>query len=340
MNISVLIPHFRNGKVTAYAIYKILEHSKNHKVEIIVVDNGSKDGSAKYIEPFIEQIKYVPYNEDFISSHGIAFDYVLMNGLLSNDWFITMESDSFPETDDWIDYYEKLINDGYDCAGSYLRLSGGSYIHPCGTLYSKKNWVAAKRYCESIEYTYFPNMAMKDGFASHLMIHNSILDDVLYKPEDYIDVSSSYIGLTKEQMLEKARFYSMTNNPFHNGMGKNQESVNTYGGRTIETEIDNVILDNKRKLIFRVGAEPGQWLSWWHYATNRKTFRVPTDIKWIEGQENVQQEYTLMESGVKHIWAGTAYQDMKDTPLHAIYVFKENYINNLYNSLPENKKVK
>lgn len=340
MDISILIPHFRNGKVTAVAISKILEHSKRHNVEIIVIDNGPEDGSIKYLLPFSESITIINKKDGYLSSHGIAFDQVLNDGKVSNDWFITMESDSFPVDDYWIDYFENAITFGFECAGSHLTLSGGTYIHPCGTLYKKSNWELAKKYCNSIDYTYFPNMAMKDGFASHLMIHNSIINDVLYTPDDYIELSSSYVGLSKEEMLNKAKFYSSTNQPFHNGMGKNNESVKTYGHRTLFSEAGNVILDNKRKLIFRVGAEPGQWFSWWHYAGNHRIKEIPTETKWIDGKENIQQEYTLSEAGVKHIWAGTAYKDMKDTSLHDVYLFKEKYIDDLYNSLPEYQKIK
>jgi len=142
MKFSILIPHYKTGKMTAYCIHKILKHRGNHEVNIIVVDN-SNDGSEEYFMPFAEKFGthewcdgwYIPYPSDIMQSHGLAFDYALENVPNITPYFITLESDSYPIDDSWLDYYENLINEGYDMAGSYLRLSGGQYIHPAGAMY-------------------------------------------------------------------------------------------------------------------------------------------------------------------------------------------------------------
>ena len=48
----------------------------------------------------------------------------------------------------------------------------------------------------------------------------------------------------------------------------------------------------------------------------------------------------LNEAGIKHIWAGSSYLDMKDTDFNDVYEFKSKLIEELYNSLPDNQKIK
>src|SRR5574343_497018 len=149
MKISILIPHYKVGKITAYSISKIIQHKGIHEVDIIVIDNNPGDGSSEYFKPFEPDITYIPYPKDKLQSHGIAFNYALDNGYVHTDYFITLENDSFPVKDGYLDYYEKIINAGMDAAGSILELSGGCYMHPCGALYTTSVYFEAKKYYES-----------------------------------------------------------------------------------------------------------------------------------------------------------------------------------------------
>lgn len=340
MKFSILVPHYKNGKATAHCIYKLIQHKGRHDIDIIVINNHFGDHSVDYFAPLLEHCTYLVYPKDKFQSHGIAFDYILLNDLVKTNYFITLESDSYPTEDNWLDGYENYINNGVDCAGSVLGLSGGTYIHPCGAMYSKDVWHEAKEYCEGIKYTYFPNMNRIGNFDYHLMVHNNVLEKVLSHPSDFFDLASGYKGLSKEKMLDRAYHYSPTNNPFHNGMGKANESINTYGQRNFKTEVPNILLDNKPKLILRVGYEPGQWLSYFLFATGKNVISIPTEVKWIEGRENQQQEYTEMDNGFRHIWAGSSYLDMKNTEYNDVYEFKKNQIDELYNSIPEKYKIK
>lgn len=336
MKFTILIPHYKSGKATAYAISKLLEYKGKHEIEIFVIDNGNGVGS-EYLKPFAKNMKYQMYPSDRLQSHGIAFDFVLP--YVKTDWFITMESDSFPTQDNWLDYYEKLINEGYDGAASVLKLSGGIYGHPCGSLYRKEIWQEAKWYCNNVRYAYFPNMSLKHGFACHLMVHESIVEQVMKAPYDFIEPADDYIDLDREGFLKKMMHYSPVVAPFHSGLGMNDESVKTYGQRNEESEVPNILLDNKRKLINRVGYEPGAWLYYYQLAKGKKIFSIPTEVKWLPNKENQQQEYTRMENGFTHIWAGSSYLDMKGTDANDVYEFKHNQIESLYNSLPEHQKI-
>jgi len=337
MNFSILIPHFKS-KITAYAIHKILENQWKHEVEIVIIDN-SNDESVKYLYPYRGKVGYITYPKDRIQSHGCAFDYALELGLVTNEYFITLESDSFPVKENWLDLYEKCINEGYETGASLLQLSGGEYGHPCGAFYKTSIWNEAKEYCDNIEYSYFPNMSYSFGFNCHLMIHNSVIDSVLETPEDYIELANDYKGLSKEEMLAKRDYYKPVVAPFHNGMGKLNETLATYGRRCPKTQMPNILLDGKPKLINRIGYEPGQWFFYWQLAMKKKVIIFPTETKWLPNRENQQQEYTETANGLRHIWCGSSYLDMKESDPF-VYKFKHNQIEELYNSLPENLKIK
>lgn len=342
MNFSVLIPHFKS-KITAYSVAKFIEYAEGEDVEIIVIDNSYPHDSIKHLAPFRGNIKIYTDLSDQISSHGIAYDRVVP--LLQNQWFITAESDSFP-TKPYLNYYKAIItqmkSEGvgkYEAAGSKLKLSGGEFVHTCGALYNTFLWRDAMAYCKKMPYTYFPNMSNFNGFASHLMVHDDILNDFLSEPEDFIELSDSYKPYSAELAMKKARWYKPVVGPFHNGCGNNHEYLNTYGFRTIESEAKNILLNNKLKLINRVGSEPGQWLSYYMAACGMSVFEIPTETKWMNGRVNQQQEYTLNEAGIKHIWAGSSYLDMKGTEMNDVYEFKHNQVDELYNSLPDHQKI-
>lgn len=339
---SILIPHFKS-KITAYSVAKFIEYAEGKDIEIIVIDNSYPHDSIKLLAPFRGNIKIFTDLSDQISSHGIAYDRVIP--YLKHQWFITAESDSFP-VGPYIQYYKSIITQyksagigKYDAAGSKLKLSGGEFVHTCGAIYNTFLWRDAMDYCRKTPYTYFPNMSYYHGFESHLMVHNDILNDFLAEPEDFIELGSSYKPYSAELAMNKARWYSPVVGPFHNGCGNNNEYLQTYGFRTIESEAKNILLDNKHKILNRIGMEPGQWLSYYMAACGKSVFEVPTETRWMEGRVNEQQEYTLNEAGIKHIWAGSSYLDMKGTAMNDVYEFKHNQIEELYNSLPEHQKI-
>jgi hypothetical protein len=340
MTISILIPHYAVGKICAYSISKILENKGRHDVQIVVIDNNPLDGSAKYLEPFRNQITYVTYPPNRLQSHGIGINYLLEEGFVRNEWFITLENDAFPISENFIDYYENLIHLGYDAAVSMMKLSGGYYGHGCGALYSKSLWKEVNTFVKSIPYTYFPNMAMKSGFATHLMIHNKILDEVLDSPNDWIELADGYKGLTKQQMLDKAKYYSETTNAFHCGMGGAQEDIKTYGFRSAESDAPHILVQDARKIINRLGYEPNQYLYYYMVKTGKKIFEIPTQTKWMPNREHQQQEYSLTESGIKHLWAISSYTERGSKDVEDVYELKRNQPEILYNTLPEHQKIK
>lgn len=342
MQITVLIPHYKTGKMTAYTLSKLLEFKGNHDVKIVVIDNNAGDGSAEYLTPFLNEVCYCQYPKEVLQSHGVAYNFALENGMVDTPYFITLESDSFPTRPNWIYYYKDLIDNGCDMAASYLKLSGGSFGHPAGALYKKSLWEEMKQYCDSMPYSYFPNMAMRDNFPMHLMVHDRILDQFLENPDDWIELSSGYKPYSRKLAEEKLLHYSPTCGPFHDGRGGLQESIKTFGDRWTISEVPYAIYGEGEKwpkIIGRIGMEPGQALYYYAMAKKKKVFSIPTEVHWLPGKENQQQEYTLNEAGIKHLWAISAYHDYTPESERDVAKLKQSIPDQLYETLPPNQKI-
>jgi hypothetical protein len=334
---TIIIPHYKT-KITAYTVFKILEHSKLRDIRIIVVDNSNGEG-IEYLKPLEEHLIILTYPPHLMQSHGIAYDFAM--SIVRTEWFICLESDSYPTKDGWLDYYDKIIEDGYDGAGSLLWQSGGEYMHPAGALYRKSIWKEAEAYTDSIEYAYFPNMAVKDasGFGYHLMVKVNLMYDFMRNPHKYINLHHSYGDGGMATLVKKLEDYKPVTGVFHNGMGNSQEELGTYGMRDINSEPGQILLDYKDDLIFRVGLEPGQFFHYWQLAMGKKLFYIPTEIKWLPNRVNQQQEYTLTENGVRHEWGVTSYHNCVAEQLNDIISYKASRMNELYESLPKEYKL-
>ena len=341
MDITFILPHFKTGMITAYAVAQLVKFKGRHNIKILVVDN-SHDESINHIllTDLRHECTVVDYPKDKLQSHATAYNHCLKLGYVHTEYFITVESDSFPTEDNWLDYYEKLIEDGYDAAGSLLNLSGGFFLHVCGAMYKQSLWKEMEEYCESVPYVYFPNMAMKDGFAHHLMVRRGFLDEFTENPGKYVTLHESYVGKSPSEIILRSYDYEPICHTFHFGMGRSQESYLTYRFRTIESEAKNVLFDGSEdNLIYRAGAEPGQLFGSWMLANGYKLKYIPTKVQWMPNRENQQQEYTLMENGFRHEWAISAYEGCEAPDLQDIVQFKHNRMQSLYDSLPENYKL-
>lgn len=322
MVITILIPHFKTVDMTTYTVNQLVKFKGKHKQKIIVIDNSGDCPS------FGTNAKVLRYPQDRMQSHGIAFDFAMPH--VTTEYFITIESDSFP-TRDWLDYYENLINEGYDAAGSIMKLSGGIYMHPAGAMYKTSDWLEASQV--KYPYTYFPNVSTKGEpvFAYHLMVHNSFAERFAADPEfQGIELHHGYKYFTTEQRLKRATDYEPSTGVFHNGMGMAEEWLSTYGKRTAESDASQIGPEDKGGIIHRVGYEPGQWFHYYMVSQGKRIFEIPTEVKWMQGRENQQQEYTLMENGFKHLWGVTAYHDCESPELMDVINFKRKQAQELF----------
>lgn len=343
MRISAILPHYKTWKMSFYTIHQLLKCRGRHQMDIFVVDNNPADGTAENLKFFGDKIKVVPYPSNLLQSHGIAYDWIIPH--LRTEVFATIESDSYPtkENGEWIDWIELLVKDGYDSAGSVLDLSGGQFVHTAGAFYKKSVWQKAKRYVDNMEYFYLPNVAMKDGFPCHLLIHQSVYEQFRANPELFITLSDEYRNQSLPAFFDKKmkEYEPIGRGVFHNGAGRSQEAYSTYRERNLISARDEqeVLMDNKFPFIMRMGYEPGQFFCYWMLANKHKVYSIPTETVWMPNRENQQQEYTITEAGFKHLWAVTAYSDATDPGLMDIIERKKNLMEELYNSIPANERI-
>lgn len=342
MRISIILPHYKTWKMSFYTIHQLLKCRGRHQLDIFVVDNNPEDGTAENLKFFGDKIRIFPYPADRMQSHGIAYDWIIPH--LRTELFVTIESDSFPTVDNWLDWYELLDKEGYDSAGSCLELSGGQFVHTAGAFYKKSIWQKAKRYVDEVQYLYFPNIAMKDGFPCHLMVHKSVHQQFIEGAGNLITLAPEYLKDGPEMapfyMGKKlAEYLPIARGVFHNGIGNNDESYYTYAQRNVVTEREHVLLDNKKPLIWRMGEEPGQFFNYWMLANKHNVYAILTETIWMPNRQQQQQERTIMENGFVHLWAVTAYNDATDPELMDIISYKKQVMEDHYNSIPAKERI-
>src|SRR3954464_1854143 len=222
MTISIILPHYKTWKMSFYTIHQLLKFRGRHQLDIFVVDNNPSDGTAENLKFFGDQIRILPYPADKMQSHGIAYDWAIPH--LRTEVFATIESDSYPTSTDWCDWIDLLVKEGYDSAGSCLELSGGQFVHTAGAFYKKSIWQKAKRYVDNVEYYYYPNVAMKDNFPCHLMVHKSVQQQFVEGAGSLISLAPEYLKDGREMVpfylgKKLAEYWPIGRGVFHNGIG-------------------------------------------------------------------------------------------------------------------------
>lgn len=114
----------------------IRKHSNAYDLEIIVIDNGSKDGSLDYLKSLswirlVERPEEGP--ENWPNNVFTSWDRGLEDA--TGDYYVSMHSDVFVKADDWLDPFLATI-----CATSNAVASGSGKLkveHPLYTLQKK-----------------------------------------------------------------------------------------------------------------------------------------------------------------------------------------------------------
>lgn len=116
--VSICIPHWQVEGLITVCLRAIRKQSRNYAVEVIVVDNGSKDGSLEYLRGLkwirlIERPEETPGN--WPSNVFTAWDCGIRAA--SAPYFITMHSDVILKSDTWLDPYLNRIGANPRVAG-------------------------------------------------------------------------------------------------------------------------------------------------------------------------------------------------------------------------------
>ncbi len=116
--ISVCIPHWQVKYYIVLCMRSIRKHSRNYDLEMIIVDNGSRDESLEYLRSLpwirlIERPEESPVN--WPMNVFSAWDAGIKEA--TGDYFITMHSDVFVKRDDWIDPFLREMGQDPSVAG-------------------------------------------------------------------------------------------------------------------------------------------------------------------------------------------------------------------------------
>lgn len=117
--ITICIPHWQVERYIKVCLRSIRKHSQNYDIEVIVVDNGSKDESIDYLRT-LQWIRLIERPEEVHTNWPrnvfTAWDCGLKEA--TGDYYITMHSDVFIKADDWLKPFLKTIQSGPTVAAS------------------------------------------------------------------------------------------------------------------------------------------------------------------------------------------------------------------------------
>ena len=117
--ISVCIPHWQAGLYMTLCLRSIRKHSAKYDLEVIVVDNGSRDESLSYLRR-VPWIRLLERPEERPTNWPVnvftAWDLGLT--VATGDYFLSMHSDVFVRSDDWLDPFLREITAGPAVAGT------------------------------------------------------------------------------------------------------------------------------------------------------------------------------------------------------------------------------
>lgn len=127
IKLSVVIPVYNQEDLIVRAIESV---PKRDDVEIIVVDDGSTDGTGKAIrdniDKFSDNLKVIWLRKN----HGVA--NALNNGLreIQGEYYVALGSDDYFYTDRLNDFIDNDLNDKVDMVYFCLERNDGSLIEP------------------------------------------------------------------------------------------------------------------------------------------------------------------------------------------------------------------
>jgi hypothetical protein len=117
--ISVCIPHWQVRDMLSICLRSIRKHSRKYDLEVIVVDNGSRDDSLDYLRS-LSWIRLIERPEEGVSNWpaNVFTAWDLGARVARGEFFVTMHSDVFVKQDDWLDPFLREMSVSPRVAGS------------------------------------------------------------------------------------------------------------------------------------------------------------------------------------------------------------------------------
>ena len=108
--ISISIPHWQVLPLLQPCLRSIRKHTRGKDIEVIVIDNGSKDESLDYLRS-LSWIRLIERPEEglFNFPHNVWTSHDIALKQATGEFLVTMHTDLFVKRDDWLDEYLRLM---------------------------------------------------------------------------------------------------------------------------------------------------------------------------------------------------------------------------------------
>jgi glycosyltransferase involved in cell wall biosynthesis len=119
--------------MTRLSTLQTLRRSATHDARLVVVDNGSNDGTEKWLQLLSQRGDIDLIRNESNLGHGPALE--LARSKTSSPYLVALDSDAFPLSDDWLFRLKACLNEETKVAGI---LHHRDYIHPSCLLIARK----------------------------------------------------------------------------------------------------------------------------------------------------------------------------------------------------------
>lgn len=130
MLISVIIPCYNEEQRIKSTLERIHEYlsQQSYQSEVIVVDNGSKDGTREVVQSYAAQMP----NLRLLSKKSHGKGWAVKEGMLEakGDYRLFTDADNSTDISHLGKFLDAAINDGYDVVISSRRIEGAHLAHP------------------------------------------------------------------------------------------------------------------------------------------------------------------------------------------------------------------
>jgi len=150
IDVSIIIVSYNTEDLLKKCINSIVENTKDIQYEIIIVDNGSKDGTIEYLKNIkLNNITIIYNNKNlgFGSANNIGIKYS------RGKYILFLNSDTILINNAikiFYDYFENTENTDIGVLGCYLKNDNGDIIHSYESFPSIKTFLASELHLDKI----------------------------------------------------------------------------------------------------------------------------------------------------------------------------------------------
>ncbi len=139
--VSVVIPNY-NGKHFLKPCLEALGRQSMKDFEIIIIDNGSRDGSAEFLKAEYPEVRLIEFNEN------TGFCKAINTGVTASKakYVLLLNNDTIPEEGFVEELYKGISSrkNVFSCASCMLTVDDHGILDSAGDLYSALGWAFAR----------------------------------------------------------------------------------------------------------------------------------------------------------------------------------------------------